>query len=158
MKKLPQNPSIISKSFFILTTFILPLIVIVHWLIRVIPASDIVAFLLFGLPSFLFFQIKSFRNPFFIFPFTSSFILALSHQNWQNFIQDWLILLGAIQVILGLYRTSSPWNQLYLQLFGTLYFRNFFEIRQFWRLTILIILPLIFGLSWFLNPNFYGSY
>lgn len=94
------------------------------------------------------------RNPFFLIPFTCSFIIASLSHYYVFFLLNYLICIGLVACLFGLFRTRPPFILLEIELYLTSYFMDFFEVHRFWRLIILAICPLFFPLVWFISSNF----
>ena len=133
-------------------TIFVPICIIatpMYWInITLAPCFQIFAFILFGLPSIYILKNPFLRNPFFVVPFTCCFIVALGHNNWQLFLKDFILIIGLIELSLGIYRTYYDWQKVLLVLNSTKFFRNFFECETFWRVCVLTICPILIPLLW----------
>ena len=94
------------------------------------------------------------RNPFFLVPFTCSFIIASLSRHYCFFLSNYLIFIGLIACLFGLFRTRPPFILLEIELYLTTYFMDFFEVHRFWRFVILLICPLFLPLIWFISNYF----
>ena len=94
------------------------------------------------------------RNPFFLIPFTCSFVIASISHYYEFFLSNYLIFIGLIACLFGLFRTRPPFILLEIELYLTTYFMDFFEVHRFWRLVILLICPLFLPLIWYISTYF----
>ena len=96
---------------------------------------------------------KSWRNPFFLVPFTCSFIIASLGQNYEIFTKNMLLFIGFSAVFFGLSRTPPSWVGTELRLNATGVWTSFFEIRNYWRICVVLFswvyLPVWIVLAYF---------
>ena len=91
------------------------------------------------------------KNPFFLLPFTCSFIIASLSLHYDLFCKNNILFFGCIASLFGLFRTRPPFILLEIELYLTSYFMDFFEVHKFWRILILFICPLFIPLLWFIS-------
>ena len=99
---------------------------------------------------------KSWRNPFFLVPFTCSFVIASLSQNYEVFTKNMFLFMGFSAIYFGLSRTRPPWIGLELRLYFTKVWTTFFEIHNYWRICVLLTCWLYFPiwiiLAYFAEP------
>ena len=95
-----------------------------------------------------------FRNPFFLIPFTCSFVIASISHYYEFFLPNYLIFIGLVACLFGLFRTRPPFILLEIELYLTTYFMDFFEVHRFWRFVILVICPLFLPFIWIISTYF----
>lgn len=150
------------KQLFLFSNFLLivfigffPLIILlspIYWQNTVqAPLYYLGSIFFFCFPMVILLSQPVLRNPFFILPFTCSFIIASLSQTYGNFAKNYLLYIGFIATLFGVLRTRPPFVLLELELYLTSYFIDFFEVRRFWRIIILIICPLFIPILWALS-------
>lgn len=95
--------------------------------------------ILFLLPIPILVRNVKYNNPFFYLPLTSSFLVTSLSLNLDHFFRNYLLFIGFIITIFGLFRTKRPFILLEIQLYITTFFMDFFEVKFFWRTLLIII-------------------
>ena len=150
------------KQLFLFSNFLLivfigffPLIILlspIYWQNTAqAPLYYLGSIVFFGFPIVILLSQPVLRNPFFILPFTCSFIIASLSQTYGNFVQNYWLYTGFIATLFGVLRTRPPFVLLELELYLTSYFIDFFEVHKFWRIIILIICPVFIPILWVLS-------
>lgn len=96
---------------------------------------------LFLFPILIFIGNPKYNNPFFYLPFTCSFVFTSFSLNFDffTFLRNYLLIIGLILTILGLFRTKRPFILLEIQLYLTTFFMDFFEVKLFWRTLVIVL-------------------
>lgn len=90
-------------------------------------------------------------NPFFVLPFTCSFLVASWSHTGPAFIKNYILYLGYVITVFGVYRTRPPWRYIELRLYLTKFFTTYFEVRGFWRVVVIIICYVFLPFLWFIS-------
>ena len=103
------------------------------------PKYYLLTFILFLLPIPFLLKNPRLNNPFFCLPFSCSFIVASISLNFAVFLKNYLLFIGLIATLFGLFRTKRPFILLEIQLYLTSFFIDFFEVKNFWRTLMIVI-------------------
>lgn len=90
------------------------------------------------------------RNPFFLAPFSISFVLSSQITHYLTFLFIYWFFIGSILTLFAFRRTKPPYRSLELQLYLTSYFIDYFEVRYYWRIIILLLGPILIPGAFFL--------
>lgn len=105
------------------------------------PRFFITSFICFFVPYLFFASYKYLRNPFFILPFTVSFVLSSQMPIYAKFLEIYLIFIGiAIQNLVRT-RTKPPHIYTDVALERTTAFTWYGEARIFWEIVLRISVP-----------------
>lgn len=133
------------KYTALFSMLLIPIIILVspgYWINFISSPKFYFSSVVFFLIPFLIILFKPFwRNPFFLLPFSASFIISSQTIRYENFLMNYWFLLACILILFSLYRTKPPYRAIERRLYLTSYFTHYFEVRSFWRITILVILP-----------------
>lgn len=103
------------------------------------PSFYLLSFIFFLLPIPICIRNPKLNNPFFLLPFSISFVLTTVSFNIETFLRNYLLFLGLIATFFGLLRTKRPFIFLEIQLYLTNFFIDFFEVKNFWRTVIILV-------------------
>ena len=120
------------------------------------PKYYLLTFISFLLPIPFLLKNPRLNNPFFCLPFSCSFIVASLSLNFTDFLKNYLLLIGVIVTLFGLFRTKRPFILLEIQLYLTSFFIDFFEVKNFWRTLMIIICYNFIPFSFIISLKFPG--
>lgn len=118
------------------------------------PKFYLSSFLFFFIPFCLILSKPFLRNPFFLAPFSISFILSTITSEYEDFIRYYCFFFSFITTLFAIYRTRPPYRAIERRFYKTNYFIDYFEVRYFWRIVIIIILLLFLPFLYF-HPFFF---
>lgn len=90
------------------------------------------------------------KNPFFLAPFSISFVLSSQITHYITFLIVYWFFIGSVLALLAYRRTRPPYRSLELNLYLTSYFIDYFEVRYFWRTVVLLLAPILIPSAFFL--------
>ena len=120
------------------------------------PKYYLLTFIIFLLPIPFLLKNPRLNNPFFCLPFSCSFLVASLSLNFTDFFKNYLLLIGFIVTLFGLFRTKRPFILLEIQLYLTSFFIDFFEVKNFWRTLMIIICYNFIPFSFIISLKFSG--
>ena len=164
-KRYVKKPTVVDvilavfKLLILLAILTLPMLVFFlpnYWQnFDIAPRFYFSSLVLFFIPICIILTRRIWRCPFFLAPFSVSFVLSSQITNYLTFLFIYWFFLGSVLTILAIRRTDPPYRDLELKLFLTTYFIDYFEVRNFWRVVVLLAAPIGVPSIFFLGHFFW---
>nr|YP_010455874.1 ribosomal protein L22 [Tetraselmis marina]UUA64550.1 ribosomal protein L22 [Tetraselmis marina] len=135
-------------AIFLILIVLIPILIVFssnYWKHFLLAPKLYLSSLIFFLCPFCIILIKPiWRCPFFVAPFSISFIIASLTITYSEFLINYWFYLGFILTVFAYRRTIPPWRSIELNLHRTDYFMDYFEVQRFWRIVVILSCPLFF--------------
>lgn len=149
-----EKVGIFIKFIVLLSILVLPFFVFLlpnYWQnFLVAPKLYSSAIVFFFIPICIILARPIWKCPFFLAPFSISFVLSSQTTDYLTFLFIYWFYIGSVLTAFAPARTIPPYRSLELKLFLTDYFIDYFEVRYYWRTIILLLAPVFVPSAFFL--------